>query len=222
MIYLDNAATTALSQAAISSMFEVTQRHYGNPSSIHGFGRDANKVLRKARADIARVLSVSPDTIIFTSGGSEADNLAIQGYALANMHRGKHLITTAIEHHAVLHTMEYLEQRFGFEITYIKPENQEITAQQIKEALRPDTILVSVMYANNETGQLLPIREIGSLLSQHQAVFHVDAVQVVGKIPIKPQELGIDFLSASAHKFHGPKGIGFLYSSIHKFDSLIH
>jgi cysteine desulfurase len=186
-------------------MFEVTQRHYGNPSSIHGFGRDANKVLRKARADIARVLSVSPDTIIFTSGGSEADNLAIQGYALANMHRGKHLITTAIEHHAVLHTMEYLEQRFGFEITYIKPENQEITAQQIKEALRPDTILVSVMYANNETGQLLPIREIGSLLSQHQAVFHVDAVQVVGKIPIKPQELGIDFLSASAHKFHGPK-----------------
>ena len=222
MIYLDNAATTPLSQKALETLLSVSQEVFGNPSSIHSFGRKANQILRQARQDIAQVLKVHPDNLIFTSGGSEADNLAIKGYALANQDKGKHLITTAIEHHAVLHTMEYLEKRFGFEVTYLQPIDQKISAQQVKEALRPDTILVSVMYANNETGHLLSIQEIGDLLRDHQAVFHVDAVQVLGKLPVFPAELGIDFLAASAHKFHGPKGVGFLYSKEAKMDSLIH
>ena len=158
MIYLDNAATTPLSKKALETLLSVSQEVFGNPSSIHSFGRKANQILRQARQDIAQVLKVQPDQLIFTSGGSEADNLAIKGYALANQHRGKHLITTAIEHHAVLHTMDYLEKRFGFEVTYLQPSNQQITAEQVKAALRPDTILVSVMYANNETGHLLPIQ----------------------------------------------------------------
>ncbi|MCQ8265499.1 cysteine desulfurase [Streptococcus suis] len=222
MIYLDNAATTALSPTALETLMTVSKDTFGNPSSIHGVGRKANQILRQARQDIASHLQIQPDQLIFTSGGSEANNLALQGYALANQDKGKHLITTAIEHHSVLDTMGYLEQRFGFEVTYLQPQNQVITAQQVQDALRPDTILVSMMYANNETGALLPIYETGKILQNHQALFHVDAVQVMGKLAITPELLGIDFLSASAHKFHGPKGIGFLYSRIAKFDSLIH
>ena len=145
MIYLDNAATTSLSKKALETFVSASQEVYGNPSSIHTFGRGANQVLRQARQDIALSLQVQAEQIIFTSGGSEADNLAIKGYALANQEKGKHLITTAIEHHAVLHTMEYLEKRFGFEVTYLQPANGQITVEQVKEALLSDTILVSVM-----------------------------------------------------------------------------
>ena len=172
MVYLDNAATTPLNTAAISAMTHVMTETFGNPSSLHAYGRQASKELREAREEMAKQFQVPARKLIFTSGGTEGNNTAIKGYALANQARGKHLITTAIEHHSVLHTMAYLEERFGFEVTYIQPVNQVITAQQIAEALRDDTILVSVMYANNETGQLLPIKEIGDLLTNHQAAFH--------------------------------------------------
>lgn len=223
MIYLDNAATTPMSSAAISAMTQVMQETYGNPSSIHGHGRQAGKLLREARQELAGILGTKPQHIFFTSGGTESNNTAIIGYCLRHQNRGKHIITTAIEHHAVLEPIEYLVENFGFEVTILKPDdNQEITADQVKNALREDTILVSTMYVNNETGTLLPISEIGELLKQHQASFHVDAVQAVGKVPILPEVLGIDFLSASAHKFHGPKGIGFLYASSTDFDSYLH
>ena len=222
MIYLDNAATTPMSAVAISAMTEVMQETYGNPSSIHGHGRQAGKLLREARQKLAQLLGTKPQHIFFTSGGTEGNNTAIIGYCLRHQEQGKHIITTAIEHHAVLETIDYLVQHFGFEATIIQPENQKITAQQIQEALRDDTILVSTMFANNETGNLLPIAEIGQILKQHPAAYHVDAVQAIGKIPIHPEELGIDFLTASAHKFHGPKGIGFLYASRMDFDSYLH
>ena len=222
MIYLDNAATTPMSAAALAEMTKVMQETHGNPSSIHSHGRHASKLLREARHELAHLLGTKPQHIFFTSGGTESNNTAIIGYCLRHQNRGKHIITTAIEHHSVLETIDYLVQHFGFEATIIQPVNQEITAQQIQEALRDDTILVSTMYANNETGSLLPIAEIGRVLKDHPAAYHVDAVQAIGKIPIHPEELGIDFLSASAHKFHGPKGIGFLYTSSADFDSYLH
>ena len=222
MIYLDNAATTPMSAVAIKAMTEVMQETFGNPSSIHGHGREASKLLRQARQELALLLGTKPQHIFFTSGGTEGNNTAIIGYCLRHQKRGKHIITTAIEHHAVLETIDYLVENFGFEVTIIQPVNQEITAQQIKEALREDTILVSTMFANNETGNLLPIAEIGQILANHPAAYHVDAVQAIGKLTIHPEELGIDFLTASAHKFHGPKGIGFLYASSMDFDSYLH
>lgn len=222
MIYLDNAATTPISKTALDRLLQVNQEVFGNPSSIHAHGRKAAQVLRQARQAIAELLETQPSRIYFTSGGSEANNLAIKGYALANQDKGKHLITTALEHHSVLHVMDYLSQHWGFEVTYLQPIDGKITAKQLSEALREDTLLVSVMHTNNETGLQLPIEAMGRILAEHQAVFHVDAVQAVGKVPLSPEKLGIDLLSAAGHKCHGPKGTGFLYSSNRHFHPLIH
>lgn len=222
MIYLDNAATTPLTEAVIAEMTAAMALQLTNPSSIHTHGRLASQKLREYRQTIAAVMKTSPNNIIFTSGGTESNNTALKGYALAHQHQGKHIITSAIEHHSVLHTLSYLEERFGFDVTYLQPVNGTIGPEEVRSALRDDTILVSLMYANNETGDLLPIADIASLLKEHPAAFHVDAVQVAGKIALEPEELGIDFMSISAHKFHGPKGVGILYHHQKQFDSLLH
>ena len=221
MIYFDNAATSPMSKVALDTMTQVLADTFGNPSSIHAYGRQAAKILRESRQTIAQVLGVKDSQILFTSGGTESNNTAIKGYALSHQHLGKHLITTAIEHHAVLEVMEDLVEEHGFELTIIPLIEGRIEAKQVQEALRTDTILVSTMMVNNETGYQLPIEEIGQVLKDHQAVFHVDAVQAMGKIPVQPDLLGVDFLSASAHKFHGPKGVGFLYCKENHFDKLL-
>jgi cysteine desulfurase len=212
MIYADNAATTKMSETATQTMLNVLNAHWGNPSSLYSFGQDAKEVLEGARKDIADVIGAQPGEIIFTSGGSEADNQAIRSAAYLGRKKGKtHIISSAFEHHAVLHTLEALEKE-GFEVTLLPVhENGIVLPEEVCEAVREDTCLVSIMYANNEIGTIQRIREIGSILRMRGVLFHVDAVQAVGHIPVNVRNDNIDLLSASAHKFHGPKGVGFLY-----------
>ncbi|WP_330948639.1 cysteine desulfurase family protein [Virgibacillus sp. MG-45] len=214
-IYLDHAATTPIDPAVIEAMLPVMSDVFGNPSSVHSYGRKARQSLDEARRTIAQRIHAHEKEVTFTSGGTEADNLALIGTALANKDRGKHIITTVQEHHATLHTAEYLE-REGFEVTYLPvDENGVIKVEDVREALTAETILVSVMYVNNETGTIQPIQEIGDLLKEHQAYFHTDAVQAFGLLEIDVKKMGIDLLTATAHKINGPKGIGLLYAGKH-------
>ena len=213
MIYADNAATTKMSQTAINTMLSVMNETYGNPSSLYGFGQKAKDVLEKAREEVAAVIGADPREILFTSGGSEADNQAIRSAAELGRKNGKtHIISTAFEHHAVLHTLEKLKKE-GFDVTLLDVhEDGLIRPEEVEAAIREDTCLVTVMTANNEIGTIQPIREIGAVCRKKNVLFHTDAVQAVGHIPLNVKDDNIDMLSASAHKFHGPKGVGFLFA----------
>ena len=213
MIYADNAATTKMSDAAIHTMVSLMNEEWGNPSSLYTHGQNAREVLEKSREEVAAVIGASPEEITFTSGGSEADNQAIRSVAAIGKKNGKmHIVSTAFEHHAVLHTLEALKKE-GFEVTLLDVhENGIVRPAEAEAAIREDTCLVTVMYANNEIGTIQPVREIGEICRRKGVTFHVDAVQAVGHIPVNVEDDKIDLLSASAHKFHGPKGVGFLYA----------
>ena len=212
LIYLDNAATTKTAPEVVDAMIPYFTEHYGNPSSVYSFASGNKEVVSRQREIIAQALGAQANEIYFTAGGSESDNWALKATAEAYEKKGKHIITTKIEHHAILHTCEYLEKQRGFEITYLDvDENGVVKLDELKKAIRPDTILISVMFANNEIGTIQPIKEIGEIAHKHGILFHTDAVQAFGQVPINVDECHIDMLSASGHKFNGPKGIGIMY-----------
>lgn len=213
MIYADNAATTRISDAALNTFITLSRDTYGNASSLYTVGQRAKEALEQARADIASVIHAEPREILFTSGGSEADNQAIRSAAALGLSKGKkHIISSAFEHHAVLHTLNKLEKE-GFSVTLLPVhEDGLVRPEELEDAIREDTCLVTIMYANNEIGTIQPIRELGAVCRKHGVIFHADAVQAIGHIPVDVEADNIDMLSASAHKFHGPKGVGFLYA----------
>ena len=211
MIYLDNAATTKTAPEVVEAMLPYFTEYFGNASSVYGFAGNSKEAMSKARETIAASLGAKANEIYFTAGGSEADNWALKATAEAYKAKGNHIITTKIEHHAILHTAEWLEKN-GFEVTYLNvDENGVVKLDELKAAIRPETILISVMFANNEIGTIEPIKEIGAIAKEHGILFHTDAVQAYGQVPINVDELNIDMLSSSGHKLNGPKGIGFLY-----------
>lgn len=211
MIYMDHSATTRVDPEVLAAMLPYLQDQYGNPSSVYRLAGQAKAAIDKARQQVAALVNADPSEIIFTGGGSEADNLAIKGYAWAHQERGKHIITSAIEHHAVLHACQRLE-KMGFEVTYLcVDQHAMVDPQQVAEALRDDTILVTIMHANNEVGTIEPVEAIADLCRERKVAFHTDAVQSLGRIPVDTKDLGADMMAFSAHKIYGPKGVGVLY-----------
>ena len=211
-VYLDNAATTMVRKEVVDAMIPAFTTYYGNPSSLHEYAREAEQLLDAARKDVAAIIGAKPDEIVFTGGGSESDNMALRGAVAANKKKGKHVITSAVEHHAVLYTLQAMEREGLIDLTILPvDEYAAVSAESVAAALREDTVLVSIMFANNEVGTINPIAEIGKICRDKGVLFHTDAVQATGHIPIDVAKMNIDLMAISAHKFHGPKGVGVLY-----------